>query len=86
MTRRDLAWRASGIVVFAAAATLGILSRGGDAAVLGLPAFCLAVLGTVLILQGRRVPAALRIERSEHRALARAIHERRRQRSGPDAR
>ncbi len=86
MTRRDLAWRASGAALFAAAATVGFISRGGSAAVLGLPAFCLALLGIVLIVQGRRVPAALRIERSGHRTLAQAIHERHRRRSGPDAR
>lgn len=78
MTRRDLTWRGVGLAV----AMLGVAIVAGGATAWGLPAFCLVLLGVVLIVQGKRVPAALRIERSRHRALAQAIRDRRRQRPG----
>ncbi|WP_174287239.1 hypothetical protein [Sphingomonas bacterium] len=76
MTRRSLAWRGVGVGLFAIATALGIGARGDI--VLGLPAFGLALVGIVLVVQGRRVPAALRVERSRHRTLAHSIRDRRR--------
>ncbi len=82
MTRRDLLWRGTGAAVFAIACTTS-LAKGSDAsASLGLLCFAAALFGAVLMIQGKRVSAALRIERSRHRALPQAIHERRCQRSG----
>lgn len=78
MRHRDLAWRGLGATIFAAAALLKF-SNYGDA--VGLQPFFFALLGILLMVQGRRVLAALRIELSRHRLLARAIHDRRRQRS-----
>lgn len=80
MTRRDRAWRAAGAALFAAACAIGVINRldGGSA---GLPGFGLAVLGLVLLVQGKRVPAAMRVERSPHRTLARAIRQRRARRA-----
>jgi hypothetical protein len=81
VNRHDLVWRGIGLGAFAAATALGISIQLGNETMLGLPAFFLALIGIVLIVQGRRVPAAWRIERSAHRALAQAIHDRRRQQS-----
>lgn len=80
MTRRDLAWRSAGVALFATATAIGLQDGlSGDVKLLG---FALALVGLVLIVQGRRVPAAWRIERSRHRALTQAIHARRRGGSG----
>ncbi|MEG3175157.1 hypothetical protein U1872_02875 [Sphingomonas sp. RB3P16] len=78
MTHRDLAWRGLGTGLIVVAAIVRILDASGAHAGLGLLAFLLVVAGLVLIFQGKRVPAALRIERSRHRLLAQAIHDRRR--------
>lgn len=80
MTRRDFTWRGRGVGVVGVAIAIGGGARGITDAVLGLPAFCLALLGIVLVVQGKRVPAALRIERSRHRMLAQAIRDRHRRR------
>ncbi|KQS01918.1 hypothetical protein ASG11_13930 [Sphingomonas sp. Leaf357] len=82
MTRRDLAWRGIGVATFVTAITVGLSIRPGEEGVLGLPAFGLALFGLVLIVQGRHVPAAFRVERGRHRALVQTIRDRRRQRSG----
>lgn len=80
MTRRDIAWRGLGVALLAVAG-IGEAWSGGDAGQgMGVFGFALAVIGLVLVVQGRRVPAALRIERSQHRLLAQAIHARRRRR------
>lgn len=85
MTRRDLLWRGGGAALFAIACAAG-LARGSEAgASLGLLCFAGALFGAVLMIQGKRVSAALRIERSRHRGLPQAIQERRRRRAG-DAR
>lgn len=82
MRRRDSLWRGVGVVVFAAACGTG-LARGPDAsASLALLCFAAALFGAVLIIQGKRVSAALRIERSRHRELPQAIHARRGRRVG----
>ena len=77
MTRRDLLWRGGGLVFFSAACATG-LAMGPDASGgLGLLCLTAALVGAVLMIQGKRVPAALRIERSRHRELPQVIHARR---------
>lgn len=86
MTRRDLAWRSGGLALFAAASGIRLIERSvpgvaSDSALgmlLGLSEFLLAILGVVLLVQGKRVPLALRAELRRHRARALAIRPRRR--------
>lgn len=82
MTHRDRFWRGVGValVVVASAVrmTQGVETHVGA----GLAAFLLMLAGLVLIVQGKRVPAALRVECSRHRLLAQAIRNRRLRRSG----
>jgi hypothetical protein len=71
VTRRDLGWRAAGVTMILVGWSAS-LSADPDATgmeVLGLLGFSLAMAGLVLAVQGRRVAAALRIERSRHRDL-----------------
>ncbi|WP_419815539.1 hypothetical protein [Glacieibacterium sp.] len=68
MRRHDLAWRSLGAAIVAAASVLKF-SRYGDAT--AMPAFCFGLLGILLMIQGRRVVAALRVELGRHRLLAR---------------
>lgn len=76
MKRRDFAWRALGVGILALAGAIGpgawLGSRGG----VGFLAFLAAVAGLVLLIQGKRVAVAVRIERSRHRGLPQAIHRR----------
>ena len=81
MTHRDLAWRGAGLALITASAVIGSASSNPTR----LLAFALAVCGLVLLVQGRRVPAALRVERSRHRGLPQAIRERRRKRWGSES-
>jgi hypothetical protein len=73
MTPRDLAWRGVGAVAFLFAAGVGLADRLDGGSLLALPAFGLALIGLVLIVQGKRVAAAVRVERSRHRTLVAAI-------------
>jgi hypothetical protein len=84
MTRRDRAWRSLGVALVGVAATARLAEGTGTYSGLSLLAFLLTLGGLVLIVQGKRVPAAFRVERSRHRMLAQAIRARRRQRSGDD--
>ena len=68
MRRRDLTWRGLGAAIVAAAAVLKFSPYGEVAA---MPAFCFGLLGILLMIQGRRVVAALRVELGRHRLLAR---------------
>jgi hypothetical protein len=52
----------------AASLAAGVATLGG---------FVMAITGLILMVQGRRVPAAIRIELSRHRLLPQAIHARR---------
>lgn len=80
MTHRDLAWRGTGVALLAIATAIGLGDRfDGGAALLGLG---VALAGLVLIVQGKRVPAAWRVELSRHRTLAQAIRARRHRGSG----
>ncbi|WP_010184881.1 hypothetical protein [Sphingomonas sp. PAMC 26605] len=82
MTHRDLAWRSLGVALVVVAVAARIADGAGTHAGLSVIAFIMALIGLALIVQGRRVSAALRVERSRHRMLAQAIHDRRRRRSG----
>ncbi|MBP2276951.1 MULTISPECIES: hypothetical protein [Sphingomonas] len=73
MTPRDRAWRGVGAVAFLFAAGVGLADRLDGGSLLALPAFGLALIGLVLIVQGKRVAAAVRVERSRHRTLVGAI-------------
>lgn len=77
--RRNLAWRAAGLLMVVAgyAANIACDPDKGFASLIELGGFLLMIAGLVLIVQGRRVGMALRIERSGHRALPLAIHSRR---------
>lgn len=82
MTRRDLIWRGGGLMLFALACVLGMIKQVDASGSLGLLGFALALFGMVMVIQGRHIPAALKIERGRHRDLPLAIHARRRRRSG----
>jgi hypothetical protein len=80
--RRDRAWRSFGLGLFAVAIVIGLARQPGTDSSLGLLAFALAILGLVLIVQGKRVSAAVKVECSRHRLLAQAIRDRRPGRPG----
>jgi hypothetical protein len=84
VTRRDLAWRAGGLVLFAPACALGFADRvapggssGAGDTIWGLLRFALAIIGLLLLVQGRRVAKAWHVERGRHRNLVAVIHARR---------
>lgn len=82
MMLRDLMWRTSGAVMIAAGyfATFASARASGLTLIIAPASFLLAAAGLLLFLGGKRVPLALRIERSRHRYLPTAIHARRRAR------
>lgn len=84
MTARDLAWRAGGTALTAVGFVASRATPGdpGWAAALSLLAFLMAIGGLVLVVQGDRVPRALRIERSRHRHLPDTLVHRRQTRAG----
>lgn len=75
MTRRDLAWRVSGGAIGACGFLLSHadLDNADLNTLSGACGFILAIVGLVLLIQGKRIPLALRIERSRHRELPLAI-------------
>lgn len=88
MTGRDRAWRFAGFVLMAAGYAMPLAGellpdrtvQQTIAVLIGMP---LALAGTLLIIQGDRVPRAVRVERSRHRDLLLAVRARRRRtRSG----
>lgn len=82
MTHRDRFWRGLGVALVGVASTVR-MTQGFETHIgAGLAAFILMLAGLVLIVQGKRVPAALRIECSRHRLLAQAIRNRRHKRPG----
>jgi cytochrome c oxidase assembly factor CtaG len=81
MTARDICWRAGGVALLAtagaAATASGTLDTDGGNAAWALLIFTLAAAGAVLLIQGRHVALALRVERGRHRhlpSLLRARH------------
>lgn len=81
MTHRDLFWRGLGAALVVVTATVRLADGAGTHTGIMLVAFLLTILGLVLMIQGKRVSAALRVERSRHRLLAQAIRDRRRRHS-----
>ena len=77
MTRRDMAWRGAGVALLAVTAWVGFGKPFGDDVLPALLTLLLAIVGLVLAVQGHRVPLAWRVERSSHRMLPQAIHQRR---------
>ncbi len=76
MKRHDLAWRALGLAIVAAASAVGPGRILGADSPLGVAAFVAVLIGITLSVQGRRVAAAFRIELSRHRTLPGAIRRR----------
>lgn len=72
MTGRDLVWRAAGACLFVGGCTASAIARDGSPWV-GLH-FLIAVLGIVLVLNGKRVAVAIRAERRGHCNTAAAVH------------
>lgn len=75
MTRRDLGWRAAGLILTTGACAAGVLDRDGSP--LTLLYFLTALLGIVLMLNGKRVAVAWKAERRGHGDMAGAIQARR---------
>lgn len=75
MTRRDLFWRAAGAALIAAGAlaTRAASAASGSADIAGLFGVLIAAGGLLLLIGGKRVVLALRVERSRHRELPGAI-------------
>lgn len=76
MTRRDLIWRATGATLIGAGYFLTRAATGAEGAadLVGIVGLLVAAAGLLLVLAGKKVPLALRIERSRHRELPGAIH------------
>ncbi|MET3825274.1 hypothetical protein ABIC16_000967 [Sphingomonas sp. PvP055] len=77
MTHRDMLWRGIGVALLAAGSVVASLERIGESSLPGLVGFGFALFGFVLIVQGKRVPAAFRVERSRHKRLPQTLHARR---------
>lgn len=75
MTRRDLFWRAAGAALIAAGALATRLAPAAadGADIVGLLGVLVAAGGLLLLIGGKRVGLALRVERSRHRELPGAI-------------
>lgn len=83
MTRRDILWRSLGAVLSLVGPACELLApgdSGGARGMLTLLFFALTVLGIVLLIQGRKVALAVRIDGSRHRMLPELIRSRRRER------
>lgn len=80
MTRRDILWRSGGAVLILTgyAATGAAIDAVPRADLIGLSGLAVAGAGLLLLLGGRKVAAALRVERSRHRDLPGAIRRARR--------
>lgn len=83
MTRRDLFWRGVGAALFVGAPCLvPLAATDGEGAHTALTMFCMAMMifGLVLLVQGKKVALAWRVESSPHRMLPAMIRSRRRER------
>lgn len=82
MTRRDASWRAAGASLIGGALVIALMSEGSPLIVILFP---VALIGLVLIINGKKVATALRAERRGHCHTAEVIHtqrvRRRRQRT-----
>ncbi|WP_428680844.1 hypothetical protein [Sphingopyxis sp.] len=75
MTQRDLVWRVAGAALIAsgALATRAATAAAGSADLVGLLGVLVAAGGLLLLICGKKVGLALRVERSRHRELPGAI-------------
>ena len=75
MTQRDLVWRVAGAALIAAGAlaTRAATAAAGSADLVGLLGLLVAATGLLLLIGGKKVALALRVERSRHRELPGAI-------------
>lgn len=75
MTVRDLRWRISGATLLFIGSFIvhGATEAAGSADMLGLLGLLVAAGGLLLLIGGRRVALALKVERSRHRELPAAI-------------
>jgi len=83
MTPRDLLWRGLGGVLSVGGPACELLvpgDSGGARGLLTLLFFAATVLGIILLVQGKKVALALRIDGSRHRMLPDLIRSRRRER------
>ena len=71
MTRRDVLWRAIGVVLAVGACGVAAAVNGSAMAMLVFP---IALLGLTLMINGKRVVVVLRAERHGHGHTAEAIH------------
>ncbi|KQM98858.1 MULTISPECIES: hypothetical protein [unclassified Sphingomonas] len=71
MSRRNLRWRAAGVVLLAIAGTVAVVGYGATATLVALPA---ALLGLPLALHGKRVAQAIRACRHGHATTAAIVH------------
>lgn len=72
MTHRDLCWRAAGLALVAAGCVAG--STDVDGSPWTLLYFLAAILGIVLMVNGKRVSTVWKAERRGHRDTATIIH------------
>jgi hypothetical protein len=80
MTGRDLAWRIAGAALLAGGCAASLMARDGSPWT--LLHFVAAILGIVLMLNGKKVGVAIRAERRGHCDTAIAVHAARIRRRG----
>lgn len=71
MTRRDAVWRGAGVALSGGACAASLLLDGSPLMIIFFP---LALLGLVLVINGKKVATALRAERRGHYHTAEVIH------------
>lgn len=88
MTGRDLRWRATGVVLAGGSFCVSLLARGNSPVM--IVSFLVAIIGIVLMANGKRVAIVWQAERRGHCDTAAAVHaerlRRRRQRQGGERR
>lgn len=71
MTRRDMLWRGAGAALSSGACAASLLLDGSPLMIVFFP---LAILGLVLVINGKKVATALRAERRGHYHTAEVVH------------
>lgn len=71
MTRRDIAWRAVGVLLSITACAAAMTMDGSPLVIILFP---LVLLGLTLMINGKRVSVAWRAERRGHGHTATVIH------------
>lgn len=80
MTQRDLFWRTAGATLVGVGYALTRVATDASADLVGIVGLLVAAAGLLLLLAGKKVVLALRVERSRHRELPGAIRASRRAR------